>query len=52
MRRSLAKLLMTLMLVSGSATLLMACNTTEGIGEDMSATGDAISDSADENKGY
>ncbi len=52
MRRSLAKLLMTLTLAAGSTTLLMACNTTEGIGKDISATGDAISGSADENKGY
>jgi predicted small secreted protein len=32
--------------------LLAACNTTEGMGKDLSAVGDAVSDSAEENKGY
>jgi predicted small secreted protein len=32
--------------------LLAACNTTEGVGKDLSAVGDAVSDSAEENKGY
>ncbi len=30
--------------------LMTACNTVEGIGEDMSATGEAISDVADDAK--
>lgn len=34
------------------AGLLAACNTTEGVGEDLSAVGDAVSESAEENKGY
>lgn len=29
-----------------TAAVLNACNTTEGIGEDIEATGDAISDTA------
>jgi predicted small secreted protein len=32
--------------------LLAACNTTEGMGRDLSAVGSAVSDSAEENKGY
>jgi predicted small secreted protein len=32
--------------------LIAACNTTEGVGRDLSAVGDAVSDSAEENKGY
>ncbi|TVQ53207.1 MAG: entericidin A/B family lipoprotein [Rhodobacteraceae bacterium] len=32
--------------------LLAACNTTAGVGRDLSAVGDAVSDSAEENKGY
>jgi predicted small secreted protein len=32
--------------------LLAACNTTEGVGRDLSAVGDAVSESAEENKGY
>ena len=36
----------------GSASLLAACNTTSGVGEDLSAAGGAITKSADKNKGY
>jgi predicted small secreted protein len=32
--------------------LLAACNTTAGVGTDVSAVGDAVTDSADKNKGY
>jgi predicted small secreted protein len=32
--------------------LLSACNTTAGAGRDLSAAGAAVSDSAEENKGY
>lgn len=32
--------------------LLAACNTTSGVGKDVSAVGDAVSESAEENKGY
>ncbi len=30
----------------GSAALLTACNTTAGVGQDLSATGDALTSSA------
>ena len=32
--------------------LLAACNTTAGVGRDVSAVGYAVSESAEENKGY
>ena len=32
--------------------LLAACNTTSGVGKDVSAVGDAVTGSAEENKKY
>ena len=52
MHNRLIKLLLTLMIFAGAASLLAACNITEGVGKDMSAAGKAISKSADQNKGY
>jgi entericidin B len=52
MRKPLATLMLALMVVAGSASLLAACNTTSGAGEDLSAAGRAITKSADKNKGY
>lgn len=49
MRKNLAILLVSLLLLSGAATLLSACNTTSGAGKDISATGHAITRSANEN---
>jgi predicted small secreted protein len=34
------------------AGLLAACNTTSGVGKDVSAVGDAVTGSAEQNKGY
>ena len=34
------------------AGLLAACNTTSGVGRDVSAVGDAVTESAEDNKGY
>jgi entericidin B len=34
------------------ALSLSACNTMEGVGEDMESAGDAIEDSAEDNKNY
>lgn len=31
---------------------LVGCNTTAGVGKDVSAVGDAVTGSAEENKGY
>ena len=52
MRTLLVTLLLTLTVVAGTVSLLAACSTTEGVGEDMSAAGKAISKSAEQNKGY
>jgi predicted small secreted protein len=42
MRRTLAKAFLALMLLSDTGALLSACNTVQGAGEDISATGRAI----------
>ncbi len=52
MRRKSHLLVFTLLFVFGGAALLSACNTTEGIGQDVSAAGDALAKSADDNKAY
>jgi predicted small secreted protein len=49
MRKNLAIVLVSFLLLSGAATVLSACNTTSGAGKDISATGHAITRSADEN---
>jgi predicted small secreted protein len=38
----------TLALLAGTMPLLSACNTTEGVGEDLEATGAAIDEAAEE----
>jgi entericidin B len=43
---------LTLILAFAFCFSLTACNTVEGVGKDMEAAGDAIEDSADENKNY
>jgi entericidin B len=43
----IAKSLIALMLLTGGLTL-SACNTTEGVGEDIEAAGDAIDDAAED----
>jgi predicted small secreted protein len=48
MRKTLAILILNLLLLSGAATLLSACNTTAGVGEDISASGNAITSGADQ----
>ena len=48
MRKNLSIALISLLLLSG-ASLLSACNTTAGAGKDVSATGHAITKSANEN---
>jgi predicted small secreted protein len=50
MRENFAMPLVSLLMLSGAASLLSACNTTAGAGKDISATGHAITRSADENK--
>jgi entericidin B len=43
---------LTLLLTLAFSLSLTACNTVEGVGKDVEAAGDAIEDSADENKNY
>jgi entericidin B len=50
MRKSMAGLLVSVIMLSGAMTLLSACNTTAGLGQDVSATGRAVTNSADKVK--
>jgi entericidin B len=52
MRRKFAMALLSVFVLTGAATILSACNTTEGAGEDMSAAGNAVSNSAQRAKPY
>ena len=45
--RRTAGVLLTLVVAAGAVTLLTACNTTSGVGKDVSATGRAVTDSAE-----
>jgi predicted small secreted protein len=48
MRNKLATILVALLMLSGSAVLLSACNTTAGAGKDISSAGRAITDTAED----
>ncbi len=50
MRRSLAMILLNLVLLSGATAALNACNTTAGVGQDVSAAGHAVTNSAEKVK--
>ena len=50
MRRSLAMVLLSLLVLSGATALLSARNTTAGVGQDISATGNAITSGAQQSK--
>ncbi len=50
MRKPLAIFLLNLVLLSGTTALLSACNTTAGVGQDISATGKAITSGAEQSK--
>jgi len=41
-------LLMALLIAGMSAATMTACNTTEGVGEDIESAGDAIDDAAED----
>jgi predicted small secreted protein len=43
---------LALVAVLGVAGTVGACNTTRGVGEDVSAAGDALATSAEDNKAY
>jgi len=49
-RRRLAAAMVTAFVLAGAASILSACNTTAGVGEDISATGHAITGGADKTK--
>jgi predicted small secreted protein len=49
MRKS-ALTLLTLIALSGAASLLTACNTVEGAGHDVSAVGHGVSNAAEDTK--
>jgi len=50
MRSTLATAVVGLFILFGAASLLAGCNTTAGAGKDISATGHAITNEANENK--
>jgi entericidin B len=50
MRKGVASALLAIFVLAGAATVLSACNTTRGFGEDMSAAGQALSNSAEKTK--
>jgi predicted small secreted protein len=45
-KKKLATILVVLLLTGG--TMLNACNTTEGVGEDIKSAGDAINEAAED----
>jgi predicted small secreted protein len=50
LRERIAKVALAAFLVAGALTTLAGCNTTAGVGQDLSAGGRAISNSADKVK--
>jgi predicted small secreted protein len=50
--KKIAMTMLTMLLLTGAASALSACNTTAGAGKDLSAAGRAINNSAEENKTY
>jgi entericidin B len=50
MRGSLAVILLNLVLLSSVTVVLAGCNTTAGVGQDVSAAGHAVTNSAEKVK--
>jgi predicted small secreted protein len=50
MRQYAVGMLLTVFVLAGAATLLGGCNTTAGVGQDVSATGRAVTNSAEKVK--
>jgi predicted small secreted protein len=50
MRGKIVAILLNLILLAGATTLLGACNTTAGVGQDVSAAGHAVTTSAEKVK--
>jgi entericidin B len=49
-RMSIAGSMLVVFVLAGAAITLSACNTTAGVGEDVSATGHAVTNSAEKVK--
>ena len=49
-RRAAARMILALSLLIGASAMLSACNTTAGVGEDVSATGHAVTNTAEKVK--
>jgi entericidin B len=49
-RIGLAGPILSVMVLAGTATMLSACNTTAGVGQDVSAAGHAVTNSAEKVK--
>ena len=52
MRKNVAMALLSLFVLTGAASILSACNTTEGAGRDAAAAGNAVSNAAERNRPY
>jgi predicted small secreted protein len=50
MRGSFTGIVLTLALLSGATIMLSGCNTTAGLGQDVSAAGHAVTNTADKVK--
>ncbi len=50
LRLGVARTVLALSLLAGAAVTLSACNTTAGVGQDVSATGHAVTNTADKAK--
>jgi entericidin B len=50
MHKGLVIIVLNLVLLSGTTALLSACNTTAGVGQDVSAAGHAVTNSAEKVK--
>ncbi len=50
LRRGISTALLSALLLGGMAVALSACNTTAGVGQDVSATGNALTNTADKAK--
>jgi entericidin B len=50
LRHGVARTILALTLLLGASAMLSACNTTAGVGQDVSATGHAVTNTADKAK--
>jgi predicted small secreted protein len=50
LRHGAARMILAASLLIGASAMLSACNTTAGVGQDVSATGHAVTNTADKAK--